>query len=74
MEDLEYEDREIVIGVLHKAISKLTNRQLQCLLLCWLGFTQEEVGTMLNMTQQGVNDHFLTTLAHVEMIAKEYLL
>lgn len=73
MEDLIYEDREIVLQILREAMVGLTDQQTRCLFLCWLGFTQKEVSGLLGISQPVVNQHFNTALSNIEDIAQEYL-
>lgn len=54
MDFLHYENKEIFMQRLKDVLPRLTKRQLECLFLYFLGFTQQEIGFMMRMTQQAV--------------------
>jgi len=72
MQDLPPEDQEVARQVVVKAFRRMTERQRNCLLLCWFGFTQQEVGNALGITQDVVSRHFRAALKKVEEAAPEY--
>lgn len=57
MLDLTLEEKEQVMESLKENIPKMTKRQLECWILCQLGFTQEESGIILGIAQHTVSEH-----------------
>ncbi len=58
MLDLTFDEKEQVIESLKEAIPKMTRRQLECWILCQLGFTQEESAIILDLNSKStVNEH-----------------
>jgi DNA-directed RNA polymerase specialized sigma24 family protein len=68
VETLNTEEKEQLIDSLKDAIPKMTRRQIECWILCQLGFTQEESGVVLNCTKQNINLH----LASIWNIFEKY--
>ena len=57
LQNLDFEDRQIVMQVLKEKIPKMTRRQLECWILTDLGFTQDECGIILDIRQHTVCEH-----------------
>lgn len=55
MLDLTLEEKEQLIETLRECIPKMTRRQIECWILCQLGFTQEESGIILDIDQANVS-------------------
>lgn len=72
MDELAFEDREIVVLVLAEVLPALTLRQTQCLLLQLGGLTQAEAGRVLGLAQNTVAAHFKATLRKVENCSQHY--
>ena len=72
MGELDFEDREIALQVLAAASEQMTKRQVQCLLLCCQGYTQEQVADALGISQRAVGYHFEDALGKVKEIALGY--
>ena len=73
MEELSFEDREILIQVLAAVRPTLTARQAECLLWQLAGFTQREVGAALGISHVAVGHHFRAALRKVQAVAPQYL-
>jgi len=74
VEELGFEDREIVLQVLAAVWPVMTERQRECLMLCcFAGLTQEGAGEVLQVGQRTVSQHFEAALEKVKEIAPEYL-
>lgn len=72
MDELAFEDREIVVLVLAEVLPALTLRQTQCLLLQLGGLTQAEAGRVLGIKQDVVSRHFTATLRKVANCSQHY--
>ena len=72
MDELPPEDQEVAKQVIVEAVRRMTERQRTCLLLCWLGLTQQEVAYALGIAQNTVNHHFNVALQKVKETAPEY--
>jgi len=73
MDELSFEDREIVMQVMGAVRPTLTQRQAECLLWQLAGFTQREVGEALGISHVAVGHHFRAALRKVGEIAPQYL-
>jgi len=56
-EFLYYENKEIFMQRLKEVLPRLTKRQLECLFLYFLGFTQQEIGYMMRCDQRTTSDY-----------------
>jgi DNA-binding NarL/FixJ family response regulator len=72
MEDLSFEDMEIVEQVLADVLPRLTLRQTQCLALLLAGLTQERAGRVLGLAQNTVAAHFKAVLGKVRKCSQQY--
>ena len=72
MDDLSFEDKEVMVQVLGVAVPMLTERQKDCLLLQLLGLTQTEAGDVLGVGQSVVARHVLAAMEKVKQIANSY--
>ena len=72
MDELPPEDQEVAKQVIVEAVRRMTERQRTCLLLCWLGLTQQEAGYVLGITQDTVSRHFSAALKKVQETAPDY--
>ena len=72
MDDLSFEDKEVMVQVLGVAVPMLTERQKDCLLLQLLGLTQTEAGEVLGVERSVVTRHMLALMAKVKEIANSY--
>ena len=57
MLDLTPDEKEQIIEKLQEVIPMLTRRQLECWILCQLGFNQTESGIILGVAQPTVSEH-----------------
>lgn len=57
MDFLHYENKEIFMQRLKDVLPRLTKRQLECLFLYFLGFTQQEIGFMMRVEQHTVSEY-----------------
>ena len=73
MDELGFEDKEILLQVMGQAMEEFTHRQLVCLLLQLAGWNQEEVGRILGIAQPVVCQHFNAALGKVRKSSLEYL-
>jgi DNA-binding CsgD family transcriptional regulator len=71
LQTLEYEDQEIVYQVLAVAIPRLTEMQTRCLLLTFIGLSQERMAAVLGIRRQSVSDHVAKALAVIAAAAGE---
>ena len=69
MLNLDYEDKELVI----EAMAQLTERQLLAFLLWAMGFTQEESGAILGISQQAVSERLRAALVKLQDYGKSAL-
>ena len=73
MDELAFEDREIVVLVLAEVLPLLTLRQTQCLALQLGGLTQAEAGRVLGISRVAVTQHFGAALRKVARVSAVYL-
>lgn len=57
MDFLHYENKEIFMQRLKDVLPRLTKRQLECLFLYFLGFTQQEIGFMMRVEHHTVSEY-----------------
>ena len=69
MDELGFEDKEILIQVMEQAVEKMTHTQSLCAFALIAGWNQEEVGKILNMSQQAVSHNFAKALGIIRMIS-----
>ena len=55
-------EREARLEAVKALWPKLTHRQVECLCLRLMGFTQEKIGQMLEIAQQVVDEHLAKIL------------
>ena len=55
-------EREARLAAVKALWPKLTHRQVECLCLRLMGFTQEEIGQVLEIAQQVVDEHLAKIL------------
>ena len=70
VELMEYEDREFFDQVMRTAKVSLTPRQWECLWMQVAGLAQEQVGFVLEISQQTVGEHFRAALGKIAAIAQ----
>jgi RNA polymerase sigma factor (sigma-70 family) len=70
-ERLNYEDREFAKQVIMRAFSTLTEIQKLVMLLSADGFTQEEIATMLKVSQSAVSQQFTVARGQLSVTAEE---
>jgi len=76
-EDYDFRDQveaeDFAVQVLKRTVPQLTRRQLECAYLLAYGLTQEQVGEVLDVSQQMVSVHFNAHLEKMREISKSIL-
>ena len=67
MDELGFEDKEILLQVMEQAVEKMTHTQSLCAFALIAGWNQEEVGKILNMSQPAVSHNFDKALGIIRM-------
>ena len=69
MDELGFEDREILLQVMGQAVEKMTHTQSLCAFALIAGWSQEEVGKILRMDQSSVSRNFASALGIIRTIS-----
>ena len=68
MDEFESVDKEVLRKAVCEAIKKMTRTQSLCVLALVAGWTQEEVGEMLEMSQQAVSHNYSKALGVIKNV------
>jgi len=68
MDEFESVDKEVLRKAMREAIKKMTRTQSLCVLALVAGWTQEEVGEMLEMSQQAVSHNYSKALGVIKNV------
>ena len=68
MDEFESVDKEVLRKAMREAIKKMTRTQSLCVLALVAGWTQEETGEMLDMSQPAVSQQYSKALEAIKKI------
>ena len=68
MDELGFEDKEILLQVMEQAVEKMTRTQSLCVLALVAGWNQEEVGEMLDISHQAVSHNYHKALGVIKNV------
>ena len=68
MDEFESVDKEVLRKAMREAIKKMTRTQSLCVLALVAGWTQEETGEMLDISQQAVSHNYSKALGVIKNV------